>query len=1075
VLTQADIDKGSVSVPGITNPGEGSTLTVTAQVKDVAGNLGATGTDSAIIDTTAPSVLTAQLDPASDSGTKGDGITNDATPTISGTGDPGAQIKVTMPGTNEVLTTTVLPNGTWTVTPTQDIPNGTTGQAQVTETDAAGNTTQTTVPLNIDTGVPNNGAAPTVTITEDANNDGFINKAELSGNVDVKVAFTTAQVNIGDVVKVTSGGVTNDVAITAQDKANGFVSTSFAPAAEGTTMTVTAVIVDTAGNSSAPGADSAKIDTTPPALDLDADNSSGVTGTGYVTSYTEGSAPVRLSDVDISLSSSHPTQLTGATITLTNAQAGDVLSVLNALPTGITATVLGSIVTLSGTASLADYQAAIRDIGFSSTSSNPSTVNRTVEVTVTDGTSLSNTAQTTVQFTAVNDAPVVGNTTGSVSEEGLPGGLKDSNGTGDNTDSATVSGKITMSDADSTITSVTLSAPTEPVMAANGQAVVWSSDGNGGLIGKDGSGAGANTVFTVSIDNAGNYSAQLLAPLHHSAQGEDVLNLSFGVTASDGAKTGQGNLTIQVQDDAPGVLGPVTDSVVTINTNLLITLDVSGSMNDVISGTQTRLELAVASIKTLLDKYDQIGDVAVRLVTFSSNAQTLGSTWLTVSAAKSLLAAITANGSTNYDAGLNTAQTAFNTSAGKLAGAQNVGYFFSDGNPTVSGTNSSEEASWVKFLNDNQIKSYAIGLGSGVSATYLNPIAHDGQAGQNLNGTVVTNLSQLDAVLSGTVKEAAVGKLFTAGSVMSLPGGADGFAHVDSITIDGRVYNYDAANPVITVATSVGSLTLNMDTGEYTYAAPGGQGAAGLTETFTYSLADGDGDTTSSTLTIRVEATNVQAGTTAIDTFNGTSGADILMGREGNDIMNGGLGDDRLYGNAGNDVINGGDGQDTLNGGLGNDTLNGGNGNDILFGGPGSDVLTGGLGSDTFAWNFADPGVATTSGRAIDTIKDFNVAPVADGGDVLDLRDLLQGENTTGGSGNLHNYLDFDTSTAGTTVVRVSATGGFTNGTYTSGQETQRIVLEGVNIRTDIGLAANATDDQIIVKLLQQNKLLVDG
>ncbi|MDO9006515.1 MAG: Ig-like domain-containing protein, partial [Aquabacterium sp.] len=260
VLTQADIDKGSVSVPGITNPGEGSTLTVMAQVKDVAGNLGATGTDSALIDTTAPSVLTAQLDPASDSGTKGDGITNDATPTISGTGDPGAQIKVTMPGTNEVLTTTVLPNGTWTVTPTQDIPNGTTGQAQVTETDAAGNTTQTTVPLNIDTGVPNNGDAPTVTITEDANNDGFINKAELNGNVDVKVAFTPAQVSIGDVVKVTSGGVTKDIVITAQDKANGFVTTTFTAPANGTTMTVSSHIEDAAGNNSATGIDSAKLD-----------------------------------------------------------------------------------------------------------------------------------------------------------------------------------------------------------------------------------------------------------------------------------------------------------------------------------------------------------------------------------------------------------------------------------------------------------------------------------------------------------------------------------------------------------------------------------------------------------------------------------------------------------------------------------------------------------------------------------------------------------------------------------------------------------------------------------------------
>ncbi|MGH6649448.1 beta strand repeat-containing protein, partial [Aquabacterium sp.] len=289
LLTQADIDKGSVSVPNITNPGEGSTLTVTAQVKDVAGNLGATGSDSAIIDTTPATVLTAQLDPTSDSGTKGDGITNDATPTISGTGEPGAQIKVTLPSTNEVLTTTVQPNGTWAVTPTQDIPNGTTGQAQVTETDAAGNSVQTNVPLTIDTGVPNNGAAPTVTITEDANNDGYINKAELNGNVDVKVAFTPAQVNVGDVVKVTSGGMTNDVTITAQDKANGFVTTSFVPTVDGTTITVTANIVDKAGNASATGSDSAVIDTTRPTVltaQLDPASDSGVKGDGVTNDAT---------------------------------------------------------------------------------------------------------------------------------------------------------------------------------------------------------------------------------------------------------------------------------------------------------------------------------------------------------------------------------------------------------------------------------------------------------------------------------------------------------------------------------------------------------------------------------------------------------------------------------------------------------------------------------------------------------------------------------------------------------------------------------------------------------------------
>ncbi|MGH6648380.1 Calx-beta domain-containing protein, partial [Aquabacterium sp.] len=260
VLTQADINASSVSVPGITNPGEGSTLTVTAQVKDVAGNLGATGSDSAVVDTTPATVLTAQLDPASDSGTKGDGITNDATPTISGTGEPGAQIKVTLPGSTEVLTTVVGTDGTWTVTPTQNIPNGTSGQADVIETDAAGNTTQTKVPLTIDTGVPNGGDAPVVTITEDANNDGFINKAELNGNVDVKVAFNPAQVSAGDVVKITSGGVTKDVTLTNPDLSNGFVTTSFAAPANGTTITVTSHIEDKAGNVSATGTDGAKLD-----------------------------------------------------------------------------------------------------------------------------------------------------------------------------------------------------------------------------------------------------------------------------------------------------------------------------------------------------------------------------------------------------------------------------------------------------------------------------------------------------------------------------------------------------------------------------------------------------------------------------------------------------------------------------------------------------------------------------------------------------------------------------------------------------------------------------------------------
>ena len=177
---------------------------------------------------------------------------------------------------------------------------------------------------------------------------------------------------------------------------------------------------DIARNGSATGTASITDNDAPPAIDLDANDSSGVVGTGFRTSYTENAAPVRLADADIKITDADSTQLTGATIKLTNAQAGDVLSVISSLPGGITATVNGGTVTLSGTASLAAYQQAIHEIGFSSTSDNPSTVDRTVEITVTDGGHNSNTALTTIQVTPVNDAPTVVSATSGFSGGSTP-------------------------------------------------------------------------------------------------------------------------------------------------------------------------------------------------------------------------------------------------------------------------------------------------------------------------------------------------------------------------------------------------------------------------------------------------------------------------------------------------------------------------------------------------------------------------------------------------------------------------------------------------------------------------------
>ncbi|WP_159098884.1 Calx-beta domain-containing protein [Aquabacterium olei] len=702
-----------------------------------------------------------------------------------------------------------------------------------------------------------------------------------------------------------------------------------------------------------------------------------------------------------------------------------------------------------------------------------------------------------VRNAPVPGAPTASATSVSVSEEGLAGGNADTTGSPDTTNATAATGQITVTTTGgATVQAIALDAPSSPLVTASGKTVVWTNDGAGGLIGRDGTDGSATVVATVKVTASGSYTFALLQPVQHAASGEDVRDITFGVRVLDSTgKVGTGSLVVHVEDDAPTNPAPISATLNTIDTNLMIVLDVSGSMNDAsgINGL-TRLQVAVQSIQNLLDKYDEFGSVAVRLVTFSNTAQSVGAQWLSVADAKALLQTIIAEGGTNYDYALSAARTAFDTSTGKLSGAQNISYFFSDGNPTLSSANptpgvngqssastqtglgdgidTTEEASWLSFLRSNQIKSYAIGLGADVSATYLNPVAYDGQAGADLSGTVVSALAQLDGVLAGSLGASVNGNLKTSGTVVAAMG-ADGFSHVASVTVDGVVYQYDSASTQLAITTALGGkLVVDMATGAYAYSAPG-QLTGTQFENVTFALADRDGDTASSTLSIQLDQTRVVVGTTGAEQLLGSDAPDLLMGRDGDDILSGGASADRLYGEAGNDTLSGGAGADLLHGGAGNDTLSGGDGNDTLVGGAGNDTLTGGLGVDVFAWNLGEAGTSG-AGRAVDTIKDFDVRPAGSGGDVLDLRDLLQGET----SSNLVNYLEFDTtSVAGSTVIKVSPTGGFTfgNANLAPNAETQRIVLEGVDLRASGYAGSSASDQQIITKLINDGKLLVDN
>ncbi|NRA62494.1 MAG: hypothetical protein HRU25_16650, partial [Psychrobium sp.] len=150
--------------------------------------------------------------------------------------------------------------------------------------------------------------------------------------------------------------------------------------------------------------DTAPPPNSPPELDLDASNTAD---NNFSTAFTEGNESVSIADIDILITDVQDINLTLATITLTNRQVGDEL-IISTLPTGITSAIDVSIsgkitITLTGSASLADYQEAIGAVSFNNSSQAPSTTPRTIDVQVYDGRANSTIATTTITVTNTVD------------------------------------------------------------------------------------------------------------------------------------------------------------------------------------------------------------------------------------------------------------------------------------------------------------------------------------------------------------------------------------------------------------------------------------------------------------------------------------------------------------------------------------------------------------------------------------------------------------------------------------------------------------------------------------------------
>jgi VCBS repeat-containing protein len=142
-----------------------------------------------------------------------------------------------------------------------------------------------------------------------------------------------------------------------------------------------------------------------PTLDLDG----SAAGTGYETSFTPGGNAVAIAAGDTTIADVDSTMMSRAVIVLTNAQSGDVLSVGQLSPNmsfTMDTSLAGQItVTINGAATLANYDAAIESVKFSTSSS--SSLDRWLTVAVDDDQGATSNTATSIIHSAGSTIDVV--------------------------------------------------------------------------------------------------------------------------------------------------------------------------------------------------------------------------------------------------------------------------------------------------------------------------------------------------------------------------------------------------------------------------------------------------------------------------------------------------------------------------------------------------------------------------------------------------------------------------------------------------------------------------------------------
>ncbi|MEY4710814.1 MAG: hypothetical protein RIS88_264, partial [Pseudomonadota bacterium] len=192
-----------------------------------------------------------------------------------------------------------------------------------------------------------------------------------------------------------------------------YSSTSDDPTVNGTKTTRTITWSVTDANSDGAGAATSTAATT--TLTIAPVNDAPVVTSAASATYTENAASATVLSPLLTLSDADDTNIASGSVTIGNFTAGDTLTWTN--KPGINAAYNSDtgVLTLSGSAALANYQALLRTVAYSNASNDPTlnSATRTITWSVTDansdgaGPATSTAATTTLTIAPVNDAPVV--------------------------------------------------------------------------------------------------------------------------------------------------------------------------------------------------------------------------------------------------------------------------------------------------------------------------------------------------------------------------------------------------------------------------------------------------------------------------------------------------------------------------------------------------------------------------------------------------------------------------------------------------------------------------------------------